>query len=136
MKIILVLFFLILNPLKVQADSLFFQPFDTVDWALLGGTALADIGDMSTSSDIPRYAAQGHPGSHEINPVIDGLWHTNLPSQLQYAATFAGIFAIQSLIAYALPEQYFLRKMAMGTFISIGVIDTARNLSMGLKFAW
>ena len=136
MKIILVLFFLILNPLKVQADSLFFQPFDTVDWALLGGTALADIGDMSTSSDIPRYAAQGHPGFHEINPAINLLWNTNTPSQLQYVVTFAGIFAIQSLIAYALPEKYYLRKVALVSFISIGVIDTARNLSLGLRFAW
>ena len=136
MKTLLVIAFLILFPMSARAGSLFFQPFDTVDWALLGGTALADIGDMSTSSDIPRYAAQGHPGFHEINPAIDLLWHTNIPSQAQYALTFAGIFAAQSLIAYALPEKYYLRKIAMMSFIAIGTVDTVLNYSMGLKFAW
>ena len=138
MKTIVLILFLILIPCtKSYADSLFFQPFDTLDWALLGGTALADIGDMSTSSDIPAYAANGHPGFHEINPAIDLLWHTNIPSQMQYAATFAGIFAIQSLIAYALPSKdYYWRKVALSMFIAIGTVDTARNLSMGLKFVW
>ena len=137
MKTILFILCLLLAPVQIAyADSLFFQPFDTIDWALLGGTALADIGDMSTSSDIPNYAANGHPGFHEINPVIDLLWHTNTPSQMQYVATFAGIFAIQSLIAYALPEKYFIRKIAMSSFITIGAVDTARNVSMGLRFVW
>ena len=137
MKTVAVILFLILFPIKSYAGSLFFQPFDNIDWALLGGTALADIGDMSTSSDIPHYAANGHPGFHEINPAIDLLWHTNIPSQTQYAITFAGIFAIQSLIAYALPSnQYFLRKAVLSMFIAIGTVDTVRNMSMGLKFAW
>lgn len=137
MKTILFILCILLNPMNAYADSLFFQPFDTIDWALLGGTALADIGDMSTSSDIPNYAAHGHPGFHEINPAIDLLWHTNIPSQMQYAATFAGIFAIQSLIAYALPSKdYYWRKVALSMFIAIGTVDTARNLSMGLKFVW
>ena len=134
MKTLLVIIILVLFPMSAHAGSLFFQPFDTVDWALLGGTALADIGDMSTSSDIPRYAAQGHPGFHEINPAIDLLWHTNTPSQFQYALTFAGIFAGQSLIAWALPP--YFREVALGSFIAIGVIDINHNLSLGLKFAW
>lgn len=135
MKTILVILFLILIPCtKSYADSLFFQPFDTLDWALLGGTALADIGDMSTSSDIPNYAANGHPGFHEINPAIDLLWHTNTPSQMQYAATFAGIFAGQSIIAWALPP--YFREVALGSFIAIGIIDINHNMSVGLKFVW
>ena len=136
MKTITLIIFLILLPTKSYADSLFFQPFDTVDWALLGGTALADIGDMGTSSDIPAFAANGHPGSHEINPAIDWLWHTNLPSQSQYALTFAGIFVLQSAIAYALPEKYCLRKIALASFITIGTVDTFRNMSMGLRFSF
>ena len=137
MKILLIMIFLVFFPINSYADSLFFQPFDTIDWALLGGTALADIGDMSTSSDIPNYAANGHPGFHEINPAIDLLWHTNTPSQMQYAATFAGIFAIQSLIAYALPSRdYQWRKVALSMFITIGAVDTVRNVAMGLKFVW
>ncbi len=135
-SILIAVIFLMIFPIKSYAGSLFFQPFDTVDWALLGGTALADIGDMSTSSDIPEYAMNGHPGFHEINPAIDTLWHTNIPSQTQYAITFAGIFAIQSLIAYALPEKYYIRKIAMSSFITCGVFDTVRNVSMGLKFVW
>lgn len=133
--ILIALMLLITSP--CYADSLFFQPFDTIDWSLLAGTALADIGDMSTSSDIPNYASNGHPGFHEINPAIDLMWHTNMPSQMQYAVTFAGIFAIQSLIAYTLPtKNYQWRKVALSMFIGIGASDTARNLSMGLKFAW
>ncbi len=118
------------------ADSLFFQPFDTTDWALLGATAVADIGDMSTSSDIPNYAANGHPGFHEINPAIDLLWNTNTPSQMQYAVTFVGIAVLQTAIAYALPEKYSIRKIALASFITIGTVDTVRNISMGLHFAW
>jgi hypothetical protein len=64
------------------------------------------------------------------------LWHTNIPSQAQYAATFAGIFLIQSAIAYALPEQCLLRKIALVSFIGIGTMDTMHNLSMGLHFVW
>lgn len=126
----------ILEPTQSHAESLFFQPFDSVDWALLGGTALADIGDMSTSSDIPNFAANGHPGFHEINPAIDALWNTSIPSQSQYALTFAGIFVLQTVLAYALPEKYFIRKIVMSSFIGIGLVDTGRNLSMGLRFAW
>ena len=40
------------------------------------------------------------------------------------------------VIAYALPEKYYLRKIAMMSFIAIGTVDTVRNYSMGLKFAW
>ena len=136
MKTLLVIIFLILFPVTSYAGSLFFQPFDAIDWTLLGGTAIADIGDMSTSSDIPRHASEGHPGFHEINPAIDLLWHTNTPSQAQYALTFAGIFAAQSLIAYALPEKSYIRKIALSSFIAIGTFDTVRNVAMGLRFAW
>ena len=136
MKTLIVSAFLLLLTSPAFADSLFFQPFDTIDYALLGGTAIADIGDMSTSSDIPYSAAHGQPGVHEINPAIDLLWHTNIPSQMQYAATFAGIAVLQSAIAYALPEKYYIRKMALSSFIMIGTFDTVRNLTLGLHFAW
>ena len=135
MKTILVILCLLLAPVRVAyADSLFFQPFDTIDWALLGGTALADIGDMSTSSDISYYSEHHFPGMHETNPAIDGLWGTRQPSQFQYALTFAGIFAGQSLIAWALPP--YFREVAFGSFIAIGVIDINHNMSLGLKFVW
>ena len=66
MKTLLVIAFLILFPMSARAGSLFFQPFETVDWALLGGTALADIGDMSTSSDIAYYSEHHMPGIHRF----------------------------------------------------------------------
>ena len=97
-------------------------------------TALADIGDMSTSSDISYYSEHHFPGMHETNPAIDGLWGTRQPSQFQYALTFAGIFAGQSLIAWALPP--YFREVALGSFIAIGVIDINHNMSLGLKFVW
>ena len=136
MKTIIVTAILFILTVPAYADSLFFQPFDTIDWSLLAGTALADIGDMSTSSDIPNYASNGHPGFHEINPAIDLLWNTNTPSQMQYAVTFVGIAVLQTAIAYALPEKYSIRKIALASFITIGTVDTVRNISMGLKFAW
>ena len=134
MKTLLVIIILVLFPMSAHAGSLFFQPFDTVDWALLGGTALADIGDMSTSSDISYYSEHHTPGIHEGNPLITGLWGTQTPSQLQYAATFAGIFAGQALIAWALPPPF--RELAFGGFIAIGIIDISHNQALGLKFVW
>ena len=134
MKTIIVTAILFILTVPAYADSLFFQPFDTTDWALLGATAVADIGDMSTSSDIPNYADNGHPGFHEINPAIDLLWNTNIPSQMQYAVTFAGIFAGQSLIAWALPVP--IREVALAGFITIGIVDINHNQALGLKFVW
>ena len=134
MKPLIIILFLILVPVNSYASSPFFQPFDTVDYGLLAGTALADIGDMSTSSDISYYSEHHFPGMHETNPAIDGLWGTRQPSQFQYALTFAGIFAGQSLIAWALPP--YFREVAFGSFIAIGVIDINHNMSLGLKFVW
>ena len=134
MKTIIITAILFILTVPAYADSLFFQPFDTTDWALLGATAVADIGDMSTSSDIPYSAEHGNPGVHESNPLIDRFWGTNIPSQMQYAVTFAGIFAGQSLIAWVLPVP--IREVALMGFITIGIVDVNHNQALGLKFAW
>lgn len=133
MKTIAVILFLLFAT-PAYADSLFFQPFDTIDWSLLGGTALADIGDMSTSSSISYADEHGHPGYQESNTLIDNFWGNKAPSQIQYAVTFAGIFAGQSLIAWALPVP--IREMALGSFITIGIIDINHNEAMGLRVSW
>ena len=134
MKTIIITAILFILTVPAYADSLFFQPFDTIDWSLLAGTALADIGDMSTSSDIAYNAEHGHPGIYETNPAIDHFWGTNIPSQMQYAVTFAGIFAGQSLIAWALPVP--IREVALMGFITIGIVDVNHNQALGLKFVW
>jgi len=136
MKILKILTIVLLLGMRTpcQAGSLFFQPMNAVDWSLLAGTALADLGDMSTSSDIAYKAEHGDPGMHEINPFIDHLWGTNIPSQMQYALTFAGIFAGQSLIAWALPVP--IREVALIGFITIGVVDINNNQALGLRFVW
>lgn len=116
--------------------SLFFQPFQTSDWIGLGLTALADTADMDSSyagmltdqqknqllmSTYKNYTLFKGEG----NPLITGLFGTRFPTAIEYAGFGALELAVQSLVAYALPEKY--RGWAWGLYIGIGATDTISN---------
>lgn len=99
-------------------NSGWFSSFDTTDWILIGGVALADIADFASSnymSHISRknaiacknsgFFCQNTFTKGEGNPLITGLYGTRYPNTWQYASWFAGEFVTQSLIAWVLPEK-------------------------------
>lgn len=121
-----------------STHSLFFQPFQTSDWIGLGLTGLADFADMDSSYAgiltnqqknlwlISTYKNGNYTlYKGEGNPLITWLFGTHFPTALEYAGVGAIELAVQSLVAYALPEKY--RGWAWGIYIGIGVTDTISN---------
>lgn len=133
-----------------EENSGWFSNFDSTDWLLLSGVAFADLADFASSnymSYVSRKEAQlcspnvylcstpyssGIPNG-EGNPLITGLYGTKYPNTLQYASWFAGYFAIQSLVAWALPERW--RNVSFGLFIGVGMADMVGN-GYGAGFGW
>ena len=105
-----------------DSNPLFFQPFQTSDYIGLGLTALADVADMDSSYTTITLEKTW---SREGNPLITGLFNTKRPTAIDYTAFGALELAVQSLVAYVLPEKY--RGWAWGLYIGIGATDTISN---------
>lgn len=129
---------------NTSSGGKWFTPFDATDWTLWGLTALADIGDFSSSySQIVRDQPMpsGSPSSCSPgfsppcfsgrvgDPILGFPWGTQFPSEIQAATSFLGIFAVETALAWALPHEW--RDAMFGVFIGIGAADTAWNGARG-----
>ena len=119
------------------------SPFQTSDWMGFGLTAISDFADLDSSYSMvlheesvagtpaPCTSSMERPpcvhglGSGEDNPLIVGMFGTHDPTALDYAAFGMLELALQTGIAWILPERY--RDGAWGVFVGIGLADTVMN---------